>query len=174
MTDSIARDKFSDIFFREIGNSFQTISIIGGSLIIILAFFMFALGQDPKLLLSSAKETLGTPFLALTFSLTAISILSISKIIDGNPSQREKNIWLLLGFHSSNGIATLALTFTLFGISKGIGGLTAETLNIDQINAVITTLTSQFSMAFLTSVIGLPLSAVLRVTVAVAGKKQGL
>ena len=92
MTNSIARDKFSDIFFKEIGNSLQTISIIGGSLIIILAFFMFALGQDPKLLLSSAKETLGTPFLALTFSLTDISILSISKIIDGKLSQREKNI----------------------------------------------------------------------------------
>ena len=83
-----------------------------------------------------------------------------------------KKIWLQIGIHASNGVATLALTFTLFGISSGIGQLTAGSLNIEEINSVIASLTDEFSMAFMTSVIGLPLSALLRVAVAVTSKSH--
>ena len=78
-----------------------------------------------------------------------------------------------IGLHAANGIATVALTFTLFGISAGIGELAAGDLNIDTINTVIASLTDQFSMAFMTSVVGLPLSALMRVVVGVTGKRQG-
>ena len=62
----------------------------------------------------------------------------------------------------SNLISTLALTYTLLGISLGIGELSSSKLDIDTINQTISKLTQQFSMAFMTSVIGLPLSGLLR------------
>ena len=83
----------------------------------------------------------------------------------------SKAVWFQIGVHAANGIATVALTFTLFGISAGINQLAAGELNIDSVNAVITGLTSQFSMAFLTSVVGLPLSALMRMVVVVTGKQ---
>ena len=62
----------------------------------------------------------------------------------------------------ANSISTLALTFTLLGISIGIGELAMSKLDINSINETIGKLTNKFSMAFLTSVIGLPLSSLLR------------
>ena len=62
----------------------------------------------------------------------------------------------------SNLISTIALTYTLLGISLGIGELSASKLDVNTINQTISKLTEQFSMAFMTSVIGLPLSAILR------------
>ena len=73
-----------------------------------------------------------------------------------------------------NGIATLALTFTLLGISLGIGQLSNSSLTPDSIDKVIATLTDDFSMAFLTSVIGLPLSAVFRTVLIVLNASMAL
>jgi hypothetical protein len=64
--------------------------------------------------------------------------------------------------HAANGIATLALTYTLFGISLGIGDLAGQNLTPDTVQAVIRGLTERFSLAFMTTVIGLPTSALLR------------
>jgi hypothetical protein len=69
---------------------------------------------------------------------------------------------MLSGLQACNGIATIALTFTLLGISLGIGSLSHGGLTPETINDIIAELTNYFSMAFMTSVIGLPLSAVLR------------
>ena len=69
--------------------------------------------------------------------------------------------------HAAQGVATLALTFTLLGISLGIGSLADNQLTPDTIQSVISQLTNRFSMAFMTTVIGLPVSAVLRTGLAV-------
>lgn len=68
---------------------------------------------------------------------------------------------------ASNGITTLALTYTLFGISLGIGTLSEATLTPDTIHEVIRALTANFSLAFMTTVVGLPVSALLRSLLAV-------
>ena len=99
--------------------------------------------------------------------------MAITKLRDQRIKKETKSVWLHLGLHAANGIATVALTFTLFGISVGVGELTAGNLNIDNVNKVIASLTDQFSMAFMTSVVGLPLSALMRVMVGVTGKSQG-
>ena len=74
----------------------------------------------------------------------------------------KKKLWFESGLQLSNLISTIALTYTLLGISLGIGELSASKLDVNTINQTISKLTEQFSMAFMTSVIGLPLSAILR------------
>ena len=71
-------------------------------------------------------------------------------------------VWLEAGLQAANGITTLALTYTLLGISLGVGSLAENELSQDTVQTVIRNLTAQFSMAFLTTVVGLPTSAVLR------------
>ena len=70
--------------------------------------------------------------------------------------------WLVAGIQAANGVATLALTYTLLGISLGIGSLAGQELTPDTIQGVIKVLTENFSLAFMTTVVGLPTSALLR------------
>ena len=74
----------------------------------------------------------------------------------------KKKFWFETGLQLSNLISTIALTYTLLGISLGIGELSSSKLDVETINETISQLTEQFSMAFMTSVIGLPLSGFLR------------
>lgn len=75
--------------------------------------------------------------------------------------------WRQLGLQAASGIATLALTFTLLGISLGIGGLAGRLLTPDNVQAVIGELTGRFALAFATTVVGLPVAAGFRALVLV-------
>ena len=50
----------------------------------------------------------------------------------------------------------------MLGISLGIGTLAEEQLTPDTVQAVVKNLTKHFSLAFMTTVVGLPCSAILR------------
>ena len=60
---------------------------------------------------------------------------------------RGSEVSLETGLQAANGIATLALTYTLLGISLGIGSLAGHELGPETIQAVIRDLTRHFSMA---------------------------
>ena len=156
-----------------LGHGARVTAFISGLIVIFLALNLFLLGVTPSHLFAAAKDTLGLLFLILILFLILVSTMAITKLRDQRIKKETKSVWLHLGLHAANGIATVALTFTLFGISVGVGELTAGNLNIDNVNKVIASLTDQFSMAFMTSVVGLPLSALMRVMVGVTGKSQG-
>jgi hypothetical protein len=85
-------------------------------------------------------------------------------VVAGASIKPDKNNDFLYdaGMQAANGISTLALTFTLLGISLGIGTLSEQPLTPSSVNEIIGELTKQFSMAFMTTVVGLPSSAILR------------
>ena len=157
----------------DLGLGVRASALLGGLLVISLALTLLLFGVAPKDLFAAAKDTLGVLFIALAVGLVLTVMIAVAKICDAQLDRQSKSVWLHIGLHAANGIATVALTFTLFGISAGIGELAAGDLNIDTINTVIASLTDQFSMASMTSVVGLPLSALMRVVVGVAGKRQG-
>ena len=90
------------------------------------------------------------------------SVLALTKIHGQEANQPGIRSWFETGVQSANAIATLALTCTLLGISLGIGSLSDHELNPTTIPQVIKGLTEHFAMAFMTTVIGLPVSAALR------------
>ena len=102
-------------------------------------------------------------FIVMFSALLSLNILAIIRV--------KQNIattyWAEVGNQSANGISTLALTFTLLGISLGIGSLSEQTLSPDTIQDIISSLTEQFSMAFMTTVVGLPSAAILRAVLAI-------
>ena len=140
--------------------SSQALSIFLGGIVLILFLYVGYSDANPYFVFEWLVSTLGYSFLIITTFLTLIAIISIINI--NNCESRRRKFWFETGLQVSNLISTLALTYTLLGISLGIGELSSSKLDIDTINQTISKLTQQFSMAFMTSVIGLPLSGLLR------------
>ena len=150
------KSKFYFIF----NQSSQAISIFLGCILISLVFFVYLTENEPFEVFNMATSILGSTFILLISLLTFFSIICITNVI--TLKLYEKKLWFETGIQLSNLISTIALTYTLLGISLGIGELSSSKLDVDTINETISKLTEQFSMAFMTSVVGLPLSGVLR------------
>ena len=161
------------VWRTDLSHGVRALSVFAGTIVIAMAMILFIFGIAPTSLFASARDTLGLLFLGLSSALLLMTIMAVAKVRDPGLDHRGKTVWYQIGLHAANGIATVALTFTLFGISTGINKLAAGNLDIDTVNRVVASLTSQFSMAFLTSVIGLPLSALMRLVVVIAGKSEG-
>lgn len=95
------------------------------------------------------------------FFLGLFSFSALFSIMRLNGSRADA-FWQECSLQSANGVATLALTFTLLGISLGVGSLSQQTISPQTVSTVIQQLTQHFSMAFMTTVIGLPLATLLR------------
>ena len=107
-----------------------------------------------------AEKVLGLSFVVLIGSLVFAVLFCWVKLV--SQGEKSRQTWFHAGLQAANGVTTLALTYTLLGISLGIGGLAGQELNPTTIPSIIKNLTEHFSMAFMTTVIGLPVSAVLR------------
>ena len=99
-------------------------------------------------------------FYVLLVLISAWSLMCLHNTEDGDTA--ALHFWHQVGMQAANGISTLALTFTLLGISLGIGSLSDQSLTPDNVTKVISALTTQFSMAFMTTVIGLPTATAIR------------
>ena len=144
--------------WRDVGLGMQAISLFLVLVVIILS--TLTTGMTPSQILDRGLDMLGGSFLLLLSALVVTALFCCVRLVDSARHEQpdlERQKWLQAGLQACNGIATLALTFTLLGISLGIGQLSNSSLTPDSIDKVIATLTDDFSMAFLTSVIGLPL-----------------
>ncbi len=139
----------------------RAVSFLLGSLVIGLAFAALATSSSAAEITDWAGQVLGWTFVFLLASLIFICLFSWVRLLrDGTTPATE--VWLQAGVQAANGVTTLALTFTLLGISLGIGSLAGQDLTPDTIQSVIRKMTANFSLAFMTTVIGLPISALLR------------
>lgn len=119
-----------------------------------------------------ARDVLGGTFVTLLGALIFVAVLSWVKVVDPHTPQARARIWLEAGLQAANGVTTLALTYTLFGISLGIGSLAETTLTPETVHGVIRTLTANFSLAFMTTVVGLPVSVLLRALLMVSQARR--
>ncbi len=121
-----------------------------------------------------AFDVLGAGFICLLTALVLATAYCLVQLRRARGDAEAADFWFLAGIQLASGVATLALTYTLFGISLGIGSLAAQGLTPDTVQGIIRDLTASFSLAFMTTVIGLPLSAVLRTILVVVHGKQRL
>ena len=131
-------------------------------LILLLAAAVYVTHLDIDSLFQWLKDVFGVGFTLIYVSLVGLSIYSgLALLRTSNPQ-----FWYEAGMQSASAVATLALTFTLLGISLGIGTLAGQELSPDSVQPVIRELTRQFSTAFMTTVVGLPTSGLLRAFIA--------
>ena len=145
--------------------------LLGGG-VIVTAVTVAATRLTAAELAARSAEIFGTTFILLLIGLVLTALYCWVRM--GREGDREggRQMWLEAGLQAANGITTLALTYTLLGISLGIGMLAERSLSPETVQGIVQDLTAQFSMAFLTTVIGLPLSAVLRTLLLVSHARQ--
>lgn len=162
-------------FFENFALLSRCFSYIGGFAVIGFAIVLFLYGKTPGNFMGWIANVLSWSFICLLISLVIACMFCILKITNIAPNDVQQcQYWQQLGLQSSSAIATLALTYTLLGISMGIGSLSGQEMDVANINQIISNLTKQFSMAFMTSVIGLPVSAAFRTILVVAPLKPRL
>ena len=133
-----------------------------GLTIIGLAIAVFATPMDVGELINWTEQIFGVVFIIIIGAMAYMALLAIVQIRAIPPGAPSHRSWFETGMQSANGIATLALTYTLLGISLGIGSLATKILSPETIQDVIRGLTEHFSMALMSTVVGLPISAALR------------
>jgi hypothetical protein len=145
-----------------------------GGIVIVAALVVMTQSTDIADVADWALDVLGVSFLALLGALVFVTLFSwvrLTRVPETAPDA-DRDYWLEFGVQAANGVTTLALTYTLLGISLGIGSLAGQDLTPDTVQAVIRDLTANFSLAFMTTVVGLPTSALLRGLLVVTRARQ--
>ncbi|MEC7489955.1 MAG: hypothetical protein VYA17_10250 [Pseudomonadota bacterium] len=138
----------------------KTISYLAGAVVIGLALAVMVTAEPLAAITSWAENVLGYSFVFLLGTLVFLVLFCWVKMLSENVE--DCPVWFQSGVQAANGVTTLALTYTLLGISLGIASLSGQELTPETIQPAIQRMTSNFSLAFMTTVIGLPLSALLR------------
>lgn len=146
----------------------QAVGLLLGAVVLALAGSRLLLGLPPGQAASRAVAVVGPVFPAL-FAILVVLAAAAALRLARDPAERR---WRQLGLQASSGIATVALTFTLLGISLGIGGLAGRPLTPDSVQGVIGELTGRFALAFATTVVGLPAAAGLRALILVLAARE--
>lgn len=158
---------------RNVAHGSQAASYLLGGLVLATAIAVTLLSQDVSAITGWALDVLGIGFLALLASLIFATLFSLVRMNGADANEAERDYWFAVGMQTANGVTTLALTFTLLGISLGIGSLAGQTLTPETVQTVIRDLTANFSLAFMTTVVGLPVSAGLRALLVISSKNPG-
>ena len=136
----------------------QVVFYLGGSGTILLAMASYLTAKDAPQLLQWLWKMFTPGFIGLFILLLFFGVYGILQL----NGSRSDEFWQECAQQSANGIATLALTFTLLGISLGIGSLSHQEIDAQTVPILIQALTGHFSMAFMTTVVGLPTAAFIR------------
>ena len=145
----------------------RAVALMLGGVVIGLAIIVMATQWSAGDVAAWASRVFGGTFIALMGGLVFTSVFCWVKLRHTHGEQ----VWLEAGLQAAAGITTLALTYTLLGISLGVGALASQELTPETVRVVIRELTENFSLAFLTTVIGLPLSAALRTVLLVTNAR---
>ncbi|GAB6052785.1 hypothetical protein JCM17960_16050 [Magnetospira thiophila] len=149
----------------------RVVSYLIGGLTLTLAIAVWVTARDPGALAAWTVNVFGGTFLVLLTGLIFVSLFAWTRMGQSRFDPTARALWLETGLHGAGGVATLALTYTLFGISLGIGTLADQTLSPETVGGIIRELTRHFSMAFLTTVVGLPVSALLRALLLITDRR---
>ena len=147
---------------KTLGAGSRALSGLLGLAVIGLALAVLTTPMDVGGVIDWAERIFGAVFILFFAGMVYIALLSIVQVKAIPPYAPGHRSWFETGLQAANGIATLALTYTLLGISLGIGSLSTQSLSPETIQDVIGGLTEHFSMAFMSTVVGLPVSAALR------------
>jgi hypothetical protein len=141
-----------------LNNWARPVALISGGGIITLALVTYIWNLDLGNVFNWFEQAFGPVFIVLYLGLVGLGLTAFFQI----SKDKDNEVWFEVGEQASSGISTLALTFTLLGISLGIESLSSQSLTPETIGSVIQELTRHFSTAFMTTVVGLPTAHCLR------------
>lgn len=137
---------------------FKALVYFLGCVVIALALASYLTELDAGAIFKWLQQRFTSGFLALLSFFLFTGFYGVMRL-DGS---EKDGLWQEYALQSANAVATLALTFTLLGISLGIGSLSQQTISPESVGSIIQNLTQHFSVAFMTTVVGLPLATAIR------------
>lgn len=140
--------------------------------VILLAIASFTTQTSALDLIGYIQKVFSVSFVSIYLPLMATGFVATYKIIRNDTTLKEKEFFLEVSHQIANAISTLSLTYTLLGISLGIGSLSQQELSPETVNSIISELTGQFSMAFMTTVVGLPSATLIRALASISMAKR--
>ena len=147
------------------GSGSKSISLILGTAVLGAAVASSVMGLGLREIADWAREVFSVTFMVLLAAMLAGFAYCLVRLVERRKAGLNGDVWLEAAVHLAGGVATIALTYTLLGISLGIGTLAGQEVNAETVQSIIGALTSHFSLAFMTTVIGLPVSAALRAVI---------
>lgn len=147
--------------------TFKAIKTMGyavGALVILMALTVYITQMELSSILAWLEEVFSVSFVVIYLGLMTLGVYAGFRI----RNEGQNAYWHEIGQQSAGGVATLALTFTLLGLSLGIGSLADKDITPDSIQQIIQGLTYHFSTAFMTTVVGLPSANILRAFVSIS------
>ncbi len=115
-----------------------------GATVLVLAAAALVTQKNPSDLAALAGRIFGPGFI-IGYALLLLAGLICWRKQAHNPGHP---LWPRAALQAASGIATLALTFTLLGISLGIGGLAEQRLSPETINDIIAFLLTALEQAY--------------------------
>ncbi len=150
----------------------RTVSYFLGGVVVVLAVAAMTTSTSVPDITAWVHKVFGVSFVLLLGGLVATALFCWVRMSQVTARPGADKVWLEAGVQAANGVTTLALTYTLLGISLGIGSLAGQELTPETVQDVIRGLTDNFSLAFMTTVVGLPISAVLRTLLLVSNARN--
>ena len=147
------------------GSGSKSVSLVLGTAVLVAAVASAMMGLDLREIADWAFEVFSVTFMVILGIMLAGFAYCLVRLIECRKNGENGDVWLEAAVHLAGGVATVALTYTLLGISLGIGTLAGQQVNAETVQSIIGDLTSHFSLAFMTTVIGLPVSAALRAVI---------
>lgn len=167
-TDMVTEISEKDISIIRVEKLLPTIFKMLGASAILLALASYMTNMTLIDLLTYVEQVFSYGFLVLFFPLILCATYALALVNKRHLGEAQRTFWFEVGQQAANGMSTLALTFTLLGISVGIGTLSKQSLTPETVNEVIGVLTQQFSMAFMTTVVGLPAATLCRALLSIS------
>ncbi len=118
-----------------------TIFRLLGAVIMLLAIASYMTNMTLIDLLSYVEKVFSFSFVLLFAPLIFFAGYAVVLVNRADVDKEQKVFWFEIGQQSANGMSTLALTFTLLGISVGISTLSKQSLTPETVNNVIGVLT---------------------------------
>ncbi|MBL4721694.1 MAG: hypothetical protein JKY20_11260, partial [Alphaproteobacteria bacterium] len=114
----------------------QAASLVLGAVVLAGAGAALMTSSDAAAVTQWSFDVLGVGFLCLLASLIFVATFALVRMSGSEPGDARYGFWLEVGVQAANGVSTLALTFTLLGISLGIGGLAGQELTPETVQPV--------------------------------------
>lgn len=143
-----------------------------GGLIIIMALAVYMTQMEISGILNWVEQVFSISFISSYLLLMSVGVYAGVQISRADQVSGQAEYWFEIGQQAAGGVATLALTFTLLGLSLGIGSLADKDISPETISIIIQGLTGHFSTAFMTTVVGLPSANALRAFVSITNAKM--
>ena len=161
-----ARMMLHSISAMTAGQRLQIIGQLAGYLTLGLALAVYLFDLKLVEMLAMVDQLFGSLFVTAYLALAAGSYYCFCQL-----AAKDGELWLEAGLQCATGIATLALTFTLLGISLGVHTIAAGGVTAEQIVSQLPAMTERFAMAFATTIVGLPTANLIRAAMTIKWKQ---